>query len=72
MSETQSLVHASSGSFVVGLPAYDPDSEMLYVPDVVANAVVEFAEDAGGFVEVGSTPIAPGLGLPPTQVYVLD
>lgn len=71
-SETQGLVHASSGSFVVGLPAYDPDSEMLYVPDAAANAVVEFTKDAGGFVELGSIPIAPGLGLPPTQVYVLD
>jgi hypothetical protein len=70
--ETQGLVHASNGSFVIGLSAYDPDSEMLYVPDVVANAVVEFAAGENGFTEVGSTQIAPGLGLPPTKVYRLD
>jgi hypothetical protein len=72
VSETQDFVHASSDSFVIGLSAYDPDSEMLYVPDVVANAVVEFAADGNGFAEVGSTQIAPGLGLPPTKVYLLD
>jgi hypothetical protein len=70
--ESQDLVHASNGSFVIGLSAYDLDSEMLYVPDVVANAVVEFAVDEDGFVEVGSTQIAPSLGLPPTQVHLLD
>ena len=68
----QELVHESSGSFVIGLPAYDPDSEMLYVPDAAQNAVVEFASDDGSFVETGSTSIAPGLGLPPTKVYLLD
>ena len=68
----QELVHESSGSFVIGLPAYDPDSEMLYVPDAAENAVVEFASDEGSFVETGSTSIAPGLGLPPTKVYLLD
>ncbi|MBW2404998.1 MAG: hypothetical protein JRF42_14610 [Deltaproteobacteria bacterium] len=45
---------------------------MLYVPDVVANAVLEFAADEDGFTEVGSTEIAPSLGLPPTKVYRLD
>ncbi len=70
--EEQDLVHASAGSFVIGLSAYDSSSEMLYVPDVVVNAVVEFAADGDGFVEVGSAPIAPGLGLPPTKVYLLD
>jgi len=68
----QELVHESSGSFVVGLPAYDPDGEMLYVPDAGENGVVEFASDEGSFVETGSTSIAPGLGLPPTKVYLLD
>jgi hypothetical protein len=68
----QELVHESSGSFVVGLPAYDPDSEMLYLPDAAQDAVVEFASDDGSFVETGSTSIAPGLGLPPTKVYLLD
>ena len=68
----QELVHESSGSFVIGLPAYDPDSEMLYVPDAAQNAVVELASDQGSFVETGSTSIAPGLGLPPTKVYLLD
>lgn len=68
----QELVHEASGSFVIGESAYDPDSEMLYVPDASENAVVEFAADEGGFVEVGSTTIAPGIGLPPTKVYLLD
>jgi len=72
VAEEQDLIHASDGSFVIGVSAYDPDSEMLYVPDVVANAVVEFAADGGGFEATGSTEIAPGLGLPPTKVYLLD
>lgn len=70
--ESQELVHASAGSFVIGVSAYDRDSEMLYVPDATANAVVEFADDDEGFVEVGSTQIAAGVGLPPTKVYLLD
>jgi hypothetical protein len=68
----QELVHEATGSFVIGEAAYDPDSEMLYVPDAAENAVLEFAADEGGFVEVGSTTIAPGIGLPPTKVYLLD
>ena len=72
VNETQDFVHASSDSFVIGLSAYDPQSEMLYVPDGVANAVVAFAADDNGFAEVGSTQIAPDLGLPPTKVYLLD
>jgi len=72
VTEGQDLIHSSNGSFVIGLSAYDSASEMLYVPDVVANAVVELAADGDGFVEVGSTQIAPGLGLPPTKVYLLD
>jgi hypothetical protein len=70
--EVQDLIHASDGSFVIGLSAYDADSEMLYVPDVVANAVLELAADEDGFTETGSTEIAPSLGLPPTKVYRLD
>lgn len=68
----QELVHEASGSFAIGESAYDPDSEMLYVPDASQNAVVEFAADEGGFVELGSTTIAPGIGLAPTKVYLLD
>ena len=69
---SQELIHDSIGSFVIGLSAYDPDSEMLYVPDAAENAVLEFAVGEGGFVEVGSTEIAPSLSLPPTKVYLLD
>ncbi len=68
----QELVHESTGSFVIGLSAYDPEREMLYVPDAAQNAVLELAANEDGFVEVGSTEIAPGLGLPPTKVYLLD
>jgi hypothetical protein len=68
----QELVHESTGSFKIGVSAYDPQSEMLYVPDAAENAVVEFAVNEGGFVEVGSTEIASGLGLPPAKVYLLD
>jgi len=68
----QELIHDSAGSFVIGLSAYDPDSEMLYVPDTAENAVWKFAVDEDGFVEVGSTEIAPSLSLPPTKVYLLD
>ncbi|MBT8452528.1 MAG: hypothetical protein KJO40_11220 [Deltaproteobacteria bacterium] len=68
----QELVLESSGSFVIGEPAFDPLSEMLYVPDAAENAVLELAADGGGFVELGSSTIAPGVGLPPTKVYLLD
>jgi len=68
----QELVHEASGAFVIGLSAYDPASEMLYVPDAARNAVLELTADEGGFTEIGSTEIAPGLGLPPTKVYLLD
>lgn len=68
----QELVRESTGSFVIGLSAYDSDSEMLYVPDTAQNAVLELAANEGGFIEVGSTELAPGLGLPPTKVYLLD
>jgi hypothetical protein len=71
-SGAQELVHESTGSFVVGVSAYDPESEMLYVPDAAENVVIELAETEDGFVEVGSTEIAPGLALPPRQVYKLD
>jgi hypothetical protein len=68
----QTLVYESTSSFVIGEPAYDPQSEMLYVPDAAQNAVLEFAADEGSFVEVGSVMIAPGIGLPPTKVYLLE
>ena len=68
----QELVRESSGSFVIGVSAYDLDSEMLYVPDAADNVVLELAASEGGFVEVGSTEIAPDLGLPPMKVYLLD
>lgn len=68
----QELVHGSTGSFVIGLSAFDADSGMLFVPDAGANTVLEFADDDGSFVQVGSTAIAPDLGLPPTKVYLLD
>ncbi|MGB5415808.1 MAG: hypothetical protein WBN01_14295, partial [Polyangiales bacterium] len=69
---SQTLVYESTSSFVIGEPAYDPQSEMLYVPDAAENVVFEFAADEGGFVELGSTAIAPARGLPPTKVYLLD
>ena len=71
-SGAQSAVLTSASSFTIGVSAYDPDSGMLYVPDAAANAVIEFADDGGGFTEVGSTQVAPSLGLPPTQVYLLN
>lgn len=71
-SGTQELVHEATGSFVIGEAAYDPESEMLYVPDAAENAVLHFAADEGGFIDIGSSTIAPGIGLPPTKVYLLD
>jgi len=68
----QELVHESTGSFVLGLSAYDPDTEMLYLPNQAQNAVIELAATEGSFTEVGSTEIAPSLALPPTKVYLLD
>lgn len=68
----QQLVYQSTGSFVVGVSAYDPESEMLYVPDASANVVLQLAVERDGFVQVGETEIAPSLALPPTKVYLLD
>ena len=68
----QAFVHESTDSFTIGVSAYDPESEMLYVPDAAENVVVEFAASEGGFIEVGATEIAPSLGLPPTKVHLLD
>ena len=65
-------VHVSDGSFTIGVSAWDADSEMLFVPDAAANAVIELAWDGSELVEVGSIEIAPGLPLPPTQVYLLN
>ncbi len=72
VSGEQWAVHESMGSYTIGTPAYDPDSEMLFVPDSIENAVIELGPDGDGFTRVGSTQIAPGLGLPPTQVHLLD
>ena len=69
---TQMLIYESTSSFVIGVSAYDSDSEMLFVPDAAENAVLQLTADEDGFMQVGSTEIAPGVGLPPTQVYVLD
>lgn len=68
----QQAVYESTGSFVIGQSAFDPERQMLFVPDAAANAVVELAVDGDRLVSVGSTEIAPSLGLPPTQVYLLD
>jgi hypothetical protein len=65
-------VLTSPGSFTIGVSAYDADRGMLHVPDAARNAVIELEENADGFTETGSTEIAPNLGLPPTQVYVLN
>jgi hypothetical protein len=72
VSGEQSKIYVSMGSYTIGTPAFDPDSEMLFVPDSFENAVIELAVDGDGFTRVGSTQIAPGLGLPPTQVHLLD
>ncbi len=68
----QATLHESSGSFAIGVSAYDPDREMLYVPDAAANAVIEFAVDQSGFTKLGSIEIAPEIGLPPTRVHLLN
>ncbi|HSN80946.1 MAG TPA: hypothetical protein VLS88_00075, partial [Polyangiales bacterium] len=68
----QEPVYQAAGSFVIGFSAYDPESEMVFVPDAASNAIIELALDQDELIEVGSTAIAAGLGLPPTQVYLLD
>jgi len=68
----QSVAHESDGSFVIGVSGYDPDRELLYVPDASANAVVEVAVEESGFTELDRITIAPGLGLPPTRVHLLE
>lgn len=68
----QREVHVSDGSFTIGTCAYDAGTEMLFVPDAARNAVIELVADESGFIEVRSVEIAPGLALPPRQVYKLD
>ena len=68
----QELVHESLGSFEIGRSAWDPNTELLFVPDGIDNAVIEYALTEDGPAEVGSVEIAPQLGLPPRQVYLLD
>ncbi|MBW1876047.1 MAG: hypothetical protein JRI98_11875, partial [Deltaproteobacteria bacterium] len=46
--EAQELVRESTGSFILGVSAYDLDSEMLYVPDAADNVVLELAASEGG------------------------
>lgn len=68
----QRLVYESTGSFVIGRSAFDAERQILFVPDAAVSAVVELALDDGELVPLGSTEIAPSLGLPPTQVYLLE
>jgi hypothetical protein len=68
----QQAVYEATGSFVIGRAAYDSARQMLFVPDAAANAVVELAFDGGQLIQLGSVEIARELGLPPTQVYLLE
>lgn len=68
----QEIVHESLGSFEIGRSGWDPNSELLFVPEGAENVVIEFALTESGPMEVGSTEIAPQLGLPPRQVFVLE
>jgi hypothetical protein len=68
----QQLVHESTKAFEIGISAYDPDTEMLFVPDGDENAVIGYAITADGAAEVGRIQLAPGLGLPPRGAYLLD
>ncbi|MGB5810773.1 MAG: hypothetical protein WBG86_09600, partial [Polyangiales bacterium] len=68
----QELVYTSLGSFEIGTSAWDPDAELLFVPDGVESAVIEYALTESGPMEVGSVELAPGLGLPPRKVYLLE
>lgn len=68
----QEVVHESVGSFEIGVSAYDPSNEMLFVPDGIENAIIEFAISEDGAAEVGTVQIAPELGLVPRQAYVLN
>ena len=72
VSGEQATVHESMGSYTIGTSAYDPDNEMLFVPDAHEDAVIALAADGDGFIRVGATQIAPSIGLPPTQVHILD
>jgi hypothetical protein len=68
----QQLVHESVGAFEIGISAYDPDTDMLFVPDGIENAVIEYAIGTEGATQVGSIQLAPELGLPPRRAYLLD
>jgi hypothetical protein len=45
---------------------------MLFVPDGIENAVIEYAIGTEGATQVGSIQLAPELGLPPRRAYLLD
>jgi hypothetical protein len=68
----QQLVHETTRAFQIGISAYDPDTEMLFVPDGDENAVIEYAISTDGATEVGSIQLAPGPPLLPRGVYLLD
>lgn len=68
----QDLLHESMSAFEIGLSAFDPDANRLLVPDAGANAVIELLLEEDGATQLGSIPIAPGIGFPPRAVYRLD
>ena len=65
-------VHESAGAFEIGIPAYDPDNESIFVPDTGANAVFEYVIESDAAAETRSIEIAPSLGLPPVRAYLLE
>ena len=69
----QELLYESSATFQVGLSAYDPTNDKLYVPDAdpATNAVIEFDVEQTTATEVGSISIEPS-AFPPREVYLLN
>ncbi|MEM9731339.1 MAG: hypothetical protein AAF997_22375 [Myxococcota bacterium] len=70
----QFAVHESSGAFNIGISAYDPSGQAIFVPDAAddANAVFEYAIESDAATEIRTIEIAPSLGLPPRRAYYLE
>lgn len=67
----QYLLHESSSAFEIGMSAYDPDADRLYVPDAGLNRVLILQMERDGATDIGSIRIAPSIGFPPRAVYRL-
>lgn len=64
------LVYESSEAFALGTPAYDPETNTIWLPDAAVGVVVLTPEESS-FVVERTVEIGVGLGVPPRHVHLL-